>query len=82
VTSLGKLSDIWGRRPLLLAACATFFIGSLLCAVAVNVGMLIAARAIQGVGSGGMLTLVNIVICDLFSLRSVESNSEITGGEL
>lgn len=69
VTTFGKLSDIWGRRPILLIACAIFFIGSLLCAIAINIGMLIAARAIQGMGSGAMLTLVNIVICDLFSQR-------------
>ncbi|RYP29596.1 hypothetical protein DL767_006648 [Monosporascus sp. MG133] len=69
VPSWGKFSDIWGRKPILLAAVANFWIGSLLCAVSVNMGMLIAARAIQGVGGGGIVVLVNICIGDLFSLR-------------
>ncbi|RYP16105.1 hypothetical protein DL765_005306 [Monosporascus sp. GIB2] len=69
VPSWGKISDIWGRKPILLAAVANFWIGSLLCAVSVNMGMLIAARAIQGVGAGGIVVLVNISISDLFSLR-------------
>ncbi|RYP83376.1 hypothetical protein DL770_005396 [Monosporascus sp. CRB-9-2] len=69
VPSWGKISDIWGRKPILLAAVANFWIGSLLCAVSVNMGMLIAARAIQGVGGGGIVVLVNICISDLFSLR-------------
>ncbi|CAG8983048.1 hypothetical protein HYALB_00006076 [Hymenoscyphus albidus] len=68
--SWGKVSDIWGRKPIILLAVSIFFIGSLLCAISVNIAMLIAARAIQGVGGGGILLLVNIVIGDLFSLRS------------
>jgi len=68
--SWGKFSDIWGRKPVLLAAAAIFFIGSLLAAVAVNIGMLITARAIQGIGGGGLIILVNICISDLFSMRN------------
>ena len=45
-------------------------IGSLIAALSINVGMLITARTIQGIGGGGLLTLVDIVICDLFSLRT------------
>jgi hypothetical protein len=45
--SWGKISDIFGRKPVLLTAVGTFWIGSLLSAVAVNMSMLIAARAIQ-----------------------------------
>ncbi|KAK6583529.1 hypothetical protein PZA11_004605 [Diplocarpon coronariae] len=70
VPSWGKISDIWGRKPILLVASAVFFIGSLLAAVSVSVGMLIAARAIQGIGGGGLIILVNICITDLFSMRS------------
>jgi len=67
--SWGKFSDIWGRKPVLLVACAVFFIGSLLAAVSNSIGMLIAARAIQGIGGGGLIILVNICISDLFSMR-------------
>lgn len=66
----GKVSDIWGRKPILLVATAVFFVGSLLCGVSVNMAMLIASRAVQGVGGGGILALVNISISDLFSIRS------------
>lgn len=68
--SWGKISDIWGRKPVILCAAGIFFIGSLLCAVSVNISMLIAARAIQGIGSGGLVLMVNIAIGDLFSMRN------------
>ena len=65
----GKISDIWGRKPILQIAIAVFFVGSVLSATSVNLVMLIVGRAIQGVGGGGLLSLVNIVIGDLFSMR-------------
>ena len=65
----GKLSDIWGRKPLLQIAIGVFFIGSLLSALSVNIGMLIVGRSIQGIGGGGLLALPNIIIGDLFSMR-------------
>ncbi|PBP18822.1 major facilitator superfamily transporter [Diplocarpon rosae] len=70
VPSWGKFSDIWGRKPILLVASAVFFVGSLLAAVSVSIGMLITARAIQGIGGGGLIILVNICITDLFSMRN------------
>ncbi|KAI9047867.1 hypothetical protein LZ554_008575 [Drepanopeziza brunnea f. sp. 'monogermtubi'] len=66
----GKFSDIWGRKPILLVASIVFFVGSLLAATSVSIGMLIAARAIQGIGGGGIIILVNICITDLFSMRN------------
>jgi hypothetical protein len=68
--SWGKISDIWGRKPILLCASIVFFIGSLLAGVSVSIGMLIAARAIQGIGGGGLIILSNICISDLFSMRN------------
>lgn len=65
----GKFSDIWGRKPTLLLANLIFFVGSLIAALSKNVKMLIAARAIQGTGGGGLLILANICISDLFSMR-------------
>ncbi|KAF7122213.1 hypothetical protein CNMCM5793_000170 [Aspergillus hiratsukae] len=64
-----KLSDIWGRKPILLLAVAWFFGSSIICATAVDMLMLIAGRALQGVAGGGLLQLVTIVISDLFSVR-------------
>ena len=68
--SWGKFSDIWGRKPIILLAAAIFFLGSLLAAISVNIGMLITARAIQGIGGGGLIILTNICISDLFSMRN------------
>ncbi|KAJ4862749.1 major facilitator superfamily domain-containing protein [Trichoderma breve] len=69
VPTWGKISDIFGRKPTLIVSVAIFWIGSLLCAVSTSMGMLIAARAIQGVGGGGTIVLPNICISDLFSMR-------------
>ncbi|KAI3391530.1 hypothetical protein diail_7174, partial [Diaporthe ilicicola] len=67
--SWGKISDIWGRKPILLTAVGVFWVGSLLSGVSVSMGMLIVGRAVQGIGGGGILILVNICISDLFSMR-------------
>ncbi|KAJ5173829.1 uncharacterized protein N7500_001760 [Penicillium coprophilum] len=66
----GKLSDIWGRKAMLLTAVAVFFIGSLLCALSTKIAMFLSGRAIQGSGSGGVVILVNICITDLFDIRT------------
>ena len=67
--SYGKLSDIWGRKSILLMANAIFFVGSAISGASVNISMLIVGRAVQGAGGGGLLSLVSIVIGDLFSQR-------------
>lgn len=64
-----KLSDIWGRKPILLLAVAWFFVGSVICATAVDMSMLIAGRAVQGVAGGGLIQLSIITISDIFSMR-------------
>ncbi|KAI4716470.1 DNA repair protein RAD50 [Aureobasidium sp. EXF-10727] len=76
----GKISDIFGRKPILIVANLLFLIGSLIAALSNSIGMLIAARAIQGVGGGGLVTLVNICISDLFSLRRRGAYFGIIGG--
>ncbi|KAK7955617.1 uncharacterized protein PG986_004839 [Apiospora aurea] len=63
------VADIWGRKPVMLAAHAVFFAGSLLCARAPTMAAVIAGRAVQGVGVSGMGTMVNAIICDTFSMR-------------
>lgn len=65
----GKLSDIFGRKPITLLAMFVFFIGSLVCGVANNIATLIAGRAIQGAGAGGVMLIVTILIGDLASPR-------------
>lgn len=65
----GSLADIWGRKPIMLIALAIFLAGSLLCALAPQMDALIAGRAVQGLGASGMGMMVNIIICDTFSLR-------------
>ncbi|KAF2860518.1 putative major facilitator superfamily transporter [Piedraia hortae CBS 480.64] len=75
----GKFSDIFGRKPMLLLANAIFLLGSALAGWSSSIGMLITARAIQGIGGGGLVILVNIVIGDLFSLRRRGTFYGLTG---
>ena len=65
----GKISDIWGRKSIIVLANVVFLVGSLVCALAHNMTTIIAGRAVQGVGGGGILILANISVSDLFSLR-------------
>lgn len=65
----GSVSDIWGRKPIMLIAVAVFLVGSLICALAPQMDVLILGRAIQGLGGSGMGIMVNIVVSDMFSLR-------------
>ena len=65
----GKISDIFGRKNIILLANAVFMAGSLIAALSTSVGMLIAARVIQGIGGGGLVILVYVCIGDLFSMR-------------
>ncbi|KAL5114783.1 hypothetical protein ACEQ8H_007345 [Pleosporales sp. CAS-2024a] len=64
-----KLSDIWGRKPIILSALAVFFASSAVCATAKTMEALIIGRAFQGVAGGGLILLVHVCISDLFSLR-------------
>jgi len=65
----GKLSDIFGRRPVFLVAMALFLTGSVLCAQSQNMGQLIAFRTLQGLGAGGLMPLAFIIIGDMFSFE-------------
>ncbi|KZP12598.1 MFS general substrate transporter [Athelia psychrophila] len=65
----GKLSDILGRKPILFASIGIFLIGSALCGAAQNMTWLIVCRAIQGIGGGGLMQLVQITISDIVSLE-------------
>jgi EmrB/QacA subfamily drug resistance transporter len=65
----GKLSDIFGRRPLYLAAIAIFLAGSLYAGSVHSMTELAIARGIQGMGAGGLLALALTIIGDIVSLK-------------
>ncbi|CAL1714499.1 unnamed protein product [Somion occarium] len=65
----GKLSDLVGRKIVLYPSILVFLIGSALCGAAQSMAWLIVARAIQGIGGGGIVQMVNIVIGDIVSLE-------------
>lgn len=64
-----RASDIWGRKPPLILAVLVFTGASILAARSQSMRVLLAARTLQGVGSGGLSQLVVITISDLFSMR-------------
>jgi EmrB/QacA subfamily drug resistance transporter len=65
----GKLSDLYGRRRLFVVSITIFLVGSALCGLAQSIGQLIAFRALQGIGAGGLIPLSQAAIADLFSPR-------------
>ncbi|KAJ5171081.1 uncharacterized protein N7500_003864 [Penicillium coprophilum] len=65
----GQTANIFGRRWMLIVSVVIFALGSGMAGGAKNTGLLIAGRTIQGIGGGGINTLVDIVICDLVPLR-------------
>jgi len=65
----GKLSDLYGRKPAFVGSISIFLAGSALCGFAGSMGELIAFRAVQGLGAGGLIVLAQTVIGDLVSPR-------------
>ncbi|WP_190083516.1 MFS transporter [Streptomyces longisporoflavus] len=65
----GKLSDTFGRKPVLIAGSVLFLIGSALCAVAWNMWALIAFRVVQGLGGGALQGTVQTLAADLYPLK-------------
>jgi EmrB/QacA subfamily drug resistance transporter len=65
----GKISDIYGRRPIIHAAIIIFLVGSVISALAPTMLVLIIGRAVQGVGGGGLFALAQTVIGDLVPPR-------------
>ena len=65
----GKISDLRGRRPVYQAAIVVFLIGSVICALAGSIEVMIAGRAVQGLGGGGLMSLALAVIGDIIPPR-------------
>jgi EmrB/QacA subfamily drug resistance transporter len=65
----GTLSDIYGRRATIITATSLFIVGSVLCAIAPSMPLLIVARGLQGLGGGGIMPVVQTVISDVVSPR-------------
>lgn len=65
----GKISDLYGRRPVFQFAIVTFLVGSLLAGASQNMTQLIATRAIQGLGAGGLMALTFVIIGDIIPPR-------------
>lgn len=66
----GRLSDLYGRKPLLIAAITAFLVGSTASGLAQDFTQLIAARAVQGLGAGGITVLAITTVGDLVPPRS------------
>jgi EmrB/QacA subfamily drug resistance transporter len=65
----GKISDLYGRRVVFQFAIVTFLIGSLLAGASQNMGQLIATRALQGLGAGGLMALTFVIVGDIVPPR-------------
>ncbi|MDM0035224.1 MFS transporter [Variovorax sp. J22P271] len=62
----GRLADLLGRKPMLLLAIGLFLLGSLACGASHDLRQLVLARALQGAGGGGLMTLAMLTVPDLF----------------
>ena len=65
----GRLSDLYGRRRMYLLAVAAFLVGSVASGAAQTMLQLIAARAVQGLGAGGIIPLTMTIVGELYSLN-------------
>jgi MFS family permease len=76
----GRLSDIWGRKPILLSSIALLCLGDLLCSVASSPAQLYGFRAMAGVGSGGLMSLSMMTVSDICTLRQRGRYQGLLGG--
>jgi EmrB/QacA subfamily drug resistance transporter len=76
VPVFGKLSDIYGRKPIFTLGTVIFLVGSALCGMAQDMTQLIIFRAIQGLGAGAVFPITLTIVGDVFSL---EERAKIVG---
>jgi MFS family permease len=74
-----QLSNIFGRKPIIMLANLAFLGGSLICGLTHSVGLLIGGRIVQGLGSGGCLIMVTVIIGDMFELKERAKYYGLTG---
>jgi EmrB/QacA subfamily drug resistance transporter len=67
----GKLGDVYGRKSVLLVAIGVFTVGSICCGLAQSLDQLLAARALQGIGAGGLGPLAMAILGDLVPPRQL-----------
>jgi EmrB/QacA subfamily drug resistance transporter len=72
----GRFADVVGRRPVMFLGIALFLVGSVLCGLAWNMPVLIAARAVQGLGAGAVQPMSITILGDLYS---VEERARVQG---
>lgn len=65
----GKMSDLFGRRIVYQTSISIFLVGSILCAISQSMPQLVAARAFQGLGGGGLMSLAFVIVGDVVSPR-------------
>lgn len=65
----GKLGDMFGRKKIFISSIVLFMIGSVLCGLSANIDQLIAFRAIQGLGGGGLMALVLAIVAEVVPIR-------------
>ncbi|KAL3476703.1 major facilitator superfamily domain-containing protein [Aspergillus californicus] len=67
----GKLSDIYGRKPVLLMSYLFLALGCIVCGLATNMWTVIVGRGVSGIGGAGVMTMSSIIISDIVSKREV-----------
>lgn len=72
----GKLSDIFGRKPVLIFGIVSFLIGSILCGISQSMDMLILYRFIQGFGAGAVMPIASTIVGDIYT---TEERAKVQG---
>ncbi|KAI0751912.1 Mfs1.1 [Daedaleopsis nitida] len=76
---MGGLAEVFGRRPVMLGSLAMFALGAAICGAAQDISMLIAGRALHGVGSGGIFSSYQIILSDIVTLQERGTYNGIFG---
>ncbi|CDQ19926.1 MDR family MFS transporter [Halobacillus karajensis] len=92
VLLFGRLSDVFGRKPVFLFGISLFLVGAVICALAPSMKVLIAARLVQGLGAGALMPIATTIVGDIYTkeerakiqgyLSSVWGISAVTGPAL